>query len=747
MDKDGEIIIISEATFETEGRLLQELGERLVSSADVALIELIKNAYDADAATCWVSRSNGSITVMDDGHGMTQTEFLQKWMHIATGDKQRGQTSRSFERQMTGAKGIGRFAVRFLGSKLSLESVADDPERHSRTKLIAEFDWESIDKSLQLQQAKIPYRLIQVDQLTPLGTALTILELRDIKIDFGKTLRTQVLSIVSPITGLDRGRFKTNPDRSKDPGFSVQLPGEGNLAEDLNLAEAVLKNYYARIIIEYVEDQLTYTITHKDGRTLINKVFDYPSQITKGLHADIRYFPRRSGMFQGKEVNGHTAWNWIKENCGVGIIDHGFRIKPYGLGEDDWLLLDTDTARNKRDFRSTLIKDYYTAGLPSKGTSKEKANPMLYLPSSHQLFGAVFVESHQIDSSDRPRDLTPATNREGFINNDAYEALFQIVRAGMELLAIVDHSENRRLEEEKARLSAEAVRSDFRSAIDYIRSLPSLTGEDRARLIIDYSKLSSELENVEAYYHEANERMDMMALLGVLAGFLTHEAKRLVSDLDVVVNHLERIAEKDAYVQTALSDIRPTLGEFKGQIEYSMIFIDSIQDKSVIPGAIPVAPQIEFVVERFSKFTNDRSININIDVDPALTGPAVKAAMYSGILMNLYTNALKAVSAGTPNGKRQIVFKAWNEPKWHVVEVADSGIGIPPNLRTRIWDPLFTTTSGGSSNPLGSGMGLGLNLVKEILGRIKGKIELVDPPPGYTTCFKVQFPTVRERVS
>jgi signal transduction histidine kinase len=37
-------------------------------------------------------------------------------------------------------------------------------------------------------------------------------------------------------------------------------------------------------------------------------------------------------------------------------------------------------------------------------------------------------------------------------------------------------------------------------------------------------------------------------------------------------------------------------------------------------------------------------------------------------------------------------------------------------------------------------MGLGLNLVKEILGQVKGKIELVDPPPGYTTCFKIQFP-------
>jgi hypothetical protein len=331
VDKTVNLLVQSEATFETEGRLLQELGERLVSSADVALVELIKNAYDADAATCWVSRSNGSITVIDDGHGMTETEFLQKWMRIATGEKQKKQFSRKFERKMTGAKGIGRFAVRFLGLILTLESIADDPERKSRTRLTADFSWEEIDKSPELQKVKIPYSVFQVDEKTPLGTTLTISRLRDVGIDFGKTLRTQILSIVSPVTGLDRGRFQVNLNKKNDTGFSVQLPSEGDQARDLNLAEVVLSHCYARVIINHENDKVEYTITHKDGRQLFKDTFPCSSRITRGFHADIRYFPYRGGMFQGKEVDGRKAWNWVRENCGVGVIDHGFRVKPYVL--------------------------------------------------------------------------------------------------------------------------------------------------------------------------------------------------------------------------------------------------------------------------------------------------------------------------------------------------------------------------------------------------------------------------------
>ena len=64
-------------SFQAEGRLLQELGERLVASPEVALVELIKNAYDADSPSCDVRLEEGgkALVIADTGHGMTFDEF------------------------------------------------------------------------------------------------------------------------------------------------------------------------------------------------------------------------------------------------------------------------------------------------------------------------------------------------------------------------------------------------------------------------------------------------------------------------------------------------------------------------------------------------------------------------------------------------------------------------------------------------------------------------------------------------
>jgi len=318
MSADNQILVQEKVSFETEGRLLQELGERLVSRADVALVELIKNSYDADAKTCWITRSENEIVVMDDGHGISHDEFLNKWMRIATGAKQKEQLSRHYKRHMTGAKGIGRFAVRFLGYQLHLESVTTDPELQCRTRLVTDFNWKEIDKQSELRDAKIEYKILRVDEKTPGGTTLTIRQLRDPeKIDFGKTLRNQVLSIVSPIGGLDRGPFQIDTQKTKDPGFILELPGIAD--GDMNLASAVLSHYYARLIIEHKNDEVTFTITHKDQRSLLKRRFKYRSHISKGLHADIRYFPRRSDMFRDVEVKGGDAWQWIKDITGSSL--------------------------------------------------------------------------------------------------------------------------------------------------------------------------------------------------------------------------------------------------------------------------------------------------------------------------------------------------------------------------------------------------------------------------------------------
>ena len=72
-------------SFSIEGRILRELGERLVKHPEVAVVELVKNAYDADATECTIAYDpSGSIRVSDDGAGMTLDRFKNGWMRIGT---------------------------------------------------------------------------------------------------------------------------------------------------------------------------------------------------------------------------------------------------------------------------------------------------------------------------------------------------------------------------------------------------------------------------------------------------------------------------------------------------------------------------------------------------------------------------------------------------------------------------------------------------------------------------------------
>lgn len=147
------------------------------------------------------------------------------------------------------------------------------------------------------------------------------------------------------------------------------------------------------------------------------------------------------------------------------------------------------------------------------------------------------------------------------------------------------------------------------------------------------------------------------------------------------------------------------------------------------------------MANQFHQFCEDRGIEVAIDIAEDVKTPPLPKAMYSGILLNLYTNALKAAVGGVDaSSEPKVTIKAWNDATKHVLEVADTGIGIPPSIQKRIWDPLFTTTSGQDYNPLGTGMGLGLTLVKNILSDVKGRISLVDPPPSFNTCFRVEIP-------
>src|SRR5205823_2030918 len=130
--------------------------------------------------------------------------------------------SPKFGRKRVGQKGIGRFAVRFLGRHLRLISVAHDRKFNRKTQLEATFNWSTIDRAKNISSVRVPYRLVTVEDETPTGVRLEISELRH-GFDFlgSKPFRTDVLRMVSPLESLERGRFKTGVDGGYevDPGF------------------------------------------------------------------------------------------------------------------------------------------------------------------------------------------------------------------------------------------------------------------------------------------------------------------------------------------------------------------------------------------------------------------------------------------------------------------------------------------------------------------------------------------------
>lgn len=736
-------IKIGHVPFQTQGKLLQELGERLVASSEVALVELIKNAYDADSSQCVISlqKNNTVLVVEDRGHGISEEEFLHQWMQIATGEKQRRKLSPIYRRRLTGAKGIGRFAVRFLGKNLALDSVAVDKTRGFKTRLLAEFDWPTLDKAPTLSKVPIEYRLLRVNDDTHTGTKLIISERREKDpFDLGKALRAQVLKMTSPLSGLERGRFAAVAHTAKsDPGFKVIIPeavDSSGRTQQKDIAKEVLGNYFIRATADLDGNQLTFKVfVRGDVKPVLTHKVKRNFLLSQGLFADIRFFPKRAGMFAGTDIDGRFAWSWIRDNCGISVLDHGFRIKPYGFPDDDWLQLDIDTAKNRREWRSEIMRADFAIPDVLKNTGQ---NPMLRLPYSSQLIGAVSVESVSGAGEDEDNDLVPSMDREGFIQNAGFKELAGIVRTATELIALQDQRENQKRLDEEARAATAKARRDFQAAIRHIQESPTLVKADKDRIISHYNQLAKQLEDVSDYERRARAGLEVMGLLGVVAGFMTHESDRIVFQLEQAAKTLEGVISRIPEISDSISLLKRSIQDFKGYREYAATFIDAVQ-KPVVASYL-AAPQIDRVIDRFGSFARDRGIEVTNEVSSALMAPAVPVAVYSGLLLNLYSNALKAVVAGGTGGVRpRIVFRARNEHGKHTIEVLDTGIGIPEDLRDRIWDPLFTTTSR-QNNPLGSGMGLGLSLVRKLVRDLGGNIQLVDAPEGFATCFRIDLP-------
>ena len=223
--------------FTVDTHLFRELGELLVGRDSTALIELIKNSYDADATEVIVHGENlddperGQIIVTDTGCGMTRDQFIAGFLRVASRLKEQG-TRRStvFGRRYTGVKGIGRLAAHKLARKLEVESIhAGSSENGGPTALHAVIDWDAIEQYETLDDlhdgtVSLDVRTVREDAIP--GTTLTLSRLR------------------RPWTAKERGKFFTEVQAFDAPEFIQQGLPQTLIREPLLFASPIVRDVH-----------------------------------------------------------------------------------------------------------------------------------------------------------------------------------------------------------------------------------------------------------------------------------------------------------------------------------------------------------------------------------------------------------------------------------------------------------------------------------------------------------------------
>jgi len=486
--------------FEIDSRILFELGEKLVTNRAVALAELVKNSYDADATNVTVKLENikkpgGTIFVEDNGSGMTLEKFQKTWMRIATIEKEQNPISKKYHRKKAGIKGIGRFSCRRLSKKLQIKSIAEN-ESGEKEQLDVTFDWPEFVPGSDVNKIPVSYSSKLVDKKSPIGTKLTLEQTLE---SWGDTdirkLRNELSDLISPLTIALKTEFAERP-KEYDPGFSVDFICPEFPTKEESLDKSFFENAWAKLT-GYVG-----TDGHaKYNLEIINKIItdDYKSfkkpdkfETLKNAVFEIFIFSYLPEFFKGSEWGYMKAAKVGRERGGVKLYADNFRVFGYGSIGDDWLGVDRDRAKATDAIQSKELRNLVVKG----------SRPGLRLFQNHAMFG------HVVYRKDDNPSLEITINRDRLLHSNSFDELTKFVRLGIDYAAVVYANEiyvEIEAKKEQARQVEERKRKEEQEKLQKIEEDQKRAEEERKLAVIERKKAEEEALQAKREREKAEE--------------------------------------------------------------------------------------------------------------------------------------------------------------------------------------------------------------------------------------------------
>lgn len=697
--------------FKTNAKMEKLIGRELITNSSIAIFELVKNSYDANAKEVTikfrnfsyndskrVSTSESSIEIIDDGDGMSLSDIKNYWMELGTPYKENlkkellRENSKNIEiiskRMLNGEKGIGRFGVDKIGHRLKLISIDKSGLEESKV----EFNWDLFDDTKK-QIGEIPciyeHRTLKSPQKS--GTTLIISELRD---EWGSKdinkLRTDVQKFLSPI-----------PFESDNFNIIFEFIHKDENSRFIREREKIENNSF-----DYLKSYIDVTLSKDgimEGEVILNNKKTKSISETLfldgspfgSIEAKIYFLDKGEKSVFSKKMGIKT-----REYGNIKIYRGNFRVMPYGEAHNDWL--EIDNRHSQGIFRTFGTRD---------------------------IIGYILLDG------DNSR-LREATDRVGFIEDDVeYLELKKVI---WEIIKNMETETFNQLKTDTNEASKvlKLTQSNLKNNVnDFVNDLQTVLEKSNVekeiikKIVSDSLSIKKDFKKIEKASKEVEKKIKIYEKLLTREEFITkvlHEVQNKVAFFKAQSFSFETFAEEvkeyvdiDAFSRTVNTIERLIKGALS-----SVTFSTNKKTKLSIK-------QIINETEKFhKKILEQKNIELiienNLSKDKKILGDS---SSLENVFENLFSNSIKALE-NIENKKIKIALI--DEKERVNILFSDNGNGIEEDkipLIFSLWSSFQEKT----------GSGIGLSLIKNIIDEHKGEIHYIDSDLEFETTFLLSF--------
>ena len=579
--------------FKTNVQIKSIIGKDLINDDNIAILELVKNSFDADAKRVDISFCNlksnddkendtfsentSRLYIRDDGVGMDLTDITDKWLNIAYSEKK--SRSRQFNRMMAGAKGVGRFSCDRLGQFLRLYAKKDGKQC-----IVLNIDWRKFeidDKTKEIQSVEINYELIDDNSLAEKGVhgfehgvILEIIKLRSNWVypdgsgwdtDKLSELKKYLEKLINPNQAFEKNDFGIYLNAEE---FLVENSQKANNDQFIGKVENTIfqKLDFKTTSIECksIEDGKLILTTLKDkGETIywIKELSEFYPKI-RDFKITLYFLNTYAKAFFTKQTGMRSV-----SYGSVFLFLNGFRIPPYGEEGDDWLKLDQRRAQGYARFIS-----------------------------ARDIVG-------QIEILDNHESFQIVSSREGLVKNESYDRLtnkkdglfYKVLRRleryvveGLNWDSIPDNDKSKIAEIEKKIISGELKEADLkyqedsatkkRRIYESIHTLINASPKKVVELYINEDLIESKIaEERKLAEQEFSKLMDDFDSKKISGEFLAQILKKKAKESEALEKQLIEFSKYTTNEATAKAVVE--IQTYKDLVEKQASIIQSLQEK------------------------------------------------------------------------------------------------------------------------------------------------------------------------